>query len=285
MGKIRIVADSTADIPAELREKHGITMISLKVLFGEEVYSDAVDLTPEEFYARLKTSPVMPTTSQPSPADFVEVYESLLQEDPEGPILSFHLASVLSGTYQAATIAKSMLEEAGEHIHVIDSCSASYGHGMQVVLAAEMAEAGASVEDILAAVAKRKESCQIYFLVDTLDYLQKGGRIGKAAAMIGSLLNIKPILSLEPSGAVTSVDKARGSKKAMAKIVELLKNHFGNQEVGLIVAGTDDEVIRDELEARVKAELNVKEVSYTTVGTVIGTHTGPGTSAVFLYKV
>lgn len=285
MGKIRIVTDSTADIPIELREKHGITMISLKVLFGEETYLDAVDMTPAQFYARLKSSPVMPTTSQPSPADFVEVYEALLKEDPTGPILSFHLASVLSGTYQAATIAKSMLEEAGEHIHVIDSCSASYGHGMQVILAAELAESGASVEEILAAIDKRKQSCHIYFLVDTLDYLQKGGRIGKAAAMIGSLLNIKPILSLEPSGAVTSVEKARGSKKAMAKIVELLKHHYGNDEVVLIVAGTDDEAVANELETRVKAELNVKEVGYTTVGTVIGTHTGPGTSAVFLYKV
>ncbi|MFC6331247.1 DegV family protein [Paenibacillus septentrionalis] len=285
MGNIRIVTDSTADIPVDVREKYGITMISLKVLFGEETYRDAVDLTPEEFYARLKTSPVMPTTSQPSPADFVEVYEALLKEDPTGPIISLHLASVLSGTFQSATIAKSMIEVEGADIHVIDSCSASYGHGMQVLLAAQMAEAGASVEEILAAIENRQKNYEVYFLVDTLDYLQKGGRIGKAAAMIGSLLNIKPILSLEPNGAVTSVEKARGSKKAMAKIVEMLKQKLGDEPVALIVAGTDDEAIRNELEARVTAELNVKEVHHTTVGTVIGTHTGPGTSAVFLYKV
>lgn len=285
MGNIRIVTDSTADIPVELREKYGITMISLKVLFGEETYLDAVDLTPEQFYSRLKTSPVMPTTSQPSPADFIEVFEKLLEEDPEGPILSFHLASVLSGTYQSATIAKSMLEEAGANIHVIDSCSASSGHGMLVVLAAKLAEQGASVEEILQAVKERRENSEVYFLVDTLEYLQKGGRIGKAAAMIGSILNIKPILSLESNGQVTSVDKARGSKKAMAKIVELLKTKYSNTEVGLIVAKTDDEAIANELEERVKAELNVKELHYSTVGTVIGTHTGPGTSAVFLYKV
>lgn len=285
MGNIRIVTDSTADIPADVREKYGITMISLKVLFGEETFRDAVDLTPEEFYARLKSSPVTPTTSQPSPADFVEVYEALLAEDPTGPILSFHLASVLSGTYQSATIAKSMIEVEGADIHVIDSCSASFGHGMQVLLAAQMAEEGASVEEILEAVEKRKQSCEIYFLVDTLEYLQKGGRIGKAAAMIGSLLNIKPILSLEANGAVTSVDKARGSKKAMAKIVELLQQSYGEAPVALVVAGTDDEAIANELEERVKAGLNVKHVHHTTVGTVIGTHTGPGTSAVFLYKV
>jgi len=285
VSKVRIVTDSTADIPADVREKYGITMISLKVLFGEETYLDAVDLTTEEFYSRLKASPVLPKTSQPSPADFLDVYERLLAEDPTAPIVSIHLASVLSGTYQSATIAKSMVEIEGADIRVIDSCSASFGHGMQVVLAAQMAENGASADDIVAATAQRQKNTGIYFLVDTLDYLQKGGRIGKAAAMIGSLLNIKPILSLEPNGTVTAVDKARGSKKAMAKIVELLKQSFGNDELALVVAKTDDEATTNELRDRLTAELNIKEIYYTTVGTVIGTYTGPGTSAVFLYKV
>lgn len=285
MSKVRIVTDSTADIPADVREKYGITMVSLKVLFGEETYRDAVDLTTEEFYSRLTASPVLPKTSQPSPAEFLEVYEQLLAEDPTTPIVSIHLASVLSGTYQSATIAKSMVEIEGADIRVIDSCSASYGHGMQVVLAAQMAENGASADEIVAAAAERQQNTGIYFLVDTLDYLQKGGRIGKAAAMIGSILNIKPILSLEPNGTVTAVDKARGSKKAMAKIVELLKQRFGNDELALAVAKTNDEATANELRDRLTAELNIKEIHYTTVGTVIGTYTGPGTSAVFLYKV
>jgi len=285
MGNIRIVTDSTADIPAEALEKYGITMVSLKVLFGEETFRDAIDMTTDDFYARLKTSSVVPTTSQPSPAEFSEVYERLLAEDPTGPIISIHLASVLSGTYQSATIAQSMIEAEDANITVVDSKSASYGNGMQVILAAKMAEAGASVEEILAAIEERQKSAEIFFLVDTLEYLQKGGRIGRAAALIGSLLNIKPILSLDEVGAVFSADKARGSKKAMAKIVELLKEAYGNAEVGLVVAKTDDVVVAQELEARVTAELNVKEIHYTAVGTVIGTHTGPGTSAVFLYKV
>ncbi|URN93288.1 MAG: DegV family protein [Candidatus Pristimantibacillus lignocellulolyticus] len=285
MGNIRIVTDSTADIPAEALEKYGITMVSLKVLFGEETFRDAIDMTTDDFYARLKTSSVVPTTSQPSPAEFSEVYERLLAEDPTGPIISIHLASVLSGTYQSATIAQSMIEAEDANITVVDSKSASYGNGMQVILAAKMAEAGASVEEILAAIEERQKSAEIFFLVDTLEYLQKGGRIGRAAALIGSLLNIKPILSLDEVGAVFSADKARGSKKAMAKIVELLKEAYGDAEVGLVVAKTDDVTVAQELEARVTAELNVKEIHYTAVGTVIGTHTGPGTSAVFLYKV
>ncbi|MCR8656128.1 DegV family protein [Paenibacillus endoradicis] len=285
MGNIRIVTDSTADIPADAREKYGITMVPLKVLFGEETFRDAIDMTTDDFYARLKTSTVMPTTSQPSPAEFSDVYERLLAEDPTGPIISIHLASVLSGTYQSATIAQSMIEAEDANITVIDSKSASYGNGMQVILAAKMAEAGASVEEIVAAIEERQKNAEIYFLVDTLEYLQKGGRIGRAAALIGSLLNIKPILSLDEVGAVYSADKARGSKKAMAKIVELLKEAYGDAEVGLVVAKTDDATIAQELEARVTAELNVKEIHYTAVGTVVGTHTGPGTSAVFLYKV
>lgn len=285
MGNVRIVTDSTADIPAEIREQYGITMVPLRVLFGEEAYRDAIDLTPDQFYARLKTSTVMPTTSQPSPAEFSEVYEALLAEDPSAPIISIHLASVLSGTYQSATIAQSMIEAEEANITVVDSKSASYGNGMQVVLAAKMAQAGASVEEILAAIDARQKDSEIFFLVDTLEFLHKGGRIGKASALIGSLLNIKPILSLEKDGSVYSVDKARGSKKAMSKIVELIKSKFGNDAVGLIVAKTDDEAIAKELEARVTAELNVKEVHYTQVGTVIGTHTGHGTSAVFLYRV
>lgn len=285
MSKIRIVTDSTADIPAAVREKYSITMISLKVLFGEETYRDAVDLSTEEFYARLKNSSDLPKTSQPSPADFLEVYERLLQEDPSAPIISIHIASVLSGTYQSATIAKSMVEVEGADIRVIDSCSASYGHGMQVVLAAQLAQEGASADDIVAAIDQRQQNNGVYFLVDTLDYLHKGGRIGKAAAMIGSLLNIKPILSLEPNGTVTAVDKARGSKKAMTKIVELMKDKFGTDQLGLIIAKTDDEAAAQELENRLTAELNIKEINYTTVGTVIGTYTGPGTAAAFFYKV
>ena len=285
MGNIRIVTDSTADIPADVREKYGITMVSLKVLFGEETYRDAIDMTTDDFYARLKTSSIMPTTSQPSPAEFNDVYERLLAEDSTGPIISIHIASVLSGTYQSATIARSMIEAEDANITVIDSKSASSGHGMLVVLAAKMAQDGASVEEILAAIEERRQYAEVFFLVDTLEYLQKGGRIGKAAALIGSLLNIKPILSLDEAGAVYSADKARGSKKAMSKIVELLKAAYGDAPVGLIVAKTDDPMNAKELETRVTAELNVKEIHYTAVGTVIGTHTGPGTSAVFLYKV
>jgi DegV family protein with EDD domain len=286
MGYVKIVTDSTADIFPEVREQFGIKMIPLKVLFREETYLDAIDLTADNFYDKLKASEVLPTTSQPSPAEFSELYEEILNADPECQIISIHISSVLSGTYQSATIAKSMLDEDKEsRVFVVDGKSASFGTGNQVLLAAEMASKGASVEAILDALQSRQENYAVYFLVDTLEYLQKGGRIGKAASLVGSLLSIKPILSLEPDGRVFSLDKARGQKKAIARTVELAKERFGDARVNVVVAYADDKAPALELEAKVVEGLNVQEVQYTTVGAVIGTYTGPGVCAVFIYKV
>ncbi|RIX49918.1 DegV family protein [Paenibacillus nanensis] len=284
MGNVRIVTDSTSDIPAEVRERLGITMVPLKVVFGEETFSDAVTITPEQFYERLRTTQELPTTSQPSPADFLEAYERLIDEDSDSPIISFHLASVLSGSYQAGTIAASMVERAAD-ITIVDCKSASYGSGLQVVRAAELAQAGESKERILEEVQRLRSNMGLYFLVDSLDNLQKGGRIGRASALIGSILNIKPILSLDQDGGVYSVDKVRGSKKAMGRIAELLKAEFGDSPVALVIAKTDNVEAAEELGERVKNELNVKEIIHTTVGSVIGTHAGPGTCAVFVYRM
>nr|WP_168121940.1 DegV family protein [Paenibacillus sp. HB172176] len=283
MGKVRIVTDSTSDIPVEVRRRLGIEMIPLRVLFGEEAFLDAVTIEPEQLFAKIQSSSTFPTTSQPSPVEFEEVYERLLSESPHSPIISIHLASVLSGTYQSARIASSAFEE--RDITVVNSCSASYGIGMLVVKAAEMAEAGSSRDEILAEIDRLRKDTQVFFLVDTLEFLQKGGRIGKASALIGSILNIKPILSLDSDGTVFPTDKVRGSKKAIGRITELLKQSFGDDPVRVILAWTDSQPPAMELGERVKAELNVQEIGYTTVGSVIGLHAGPGTSAVFVNRV
>ncbi|MCA0753955.1 DegV family protein [Paenibacillus sp. N4] len=283
MGKVRIVTDSTADIPADIREKLGITMVPLKVLFGEETYLDAVTIHAEQFYEKLAHAPVLPTTSQPSPHEFSEVYQRLLDEDADSPIISIHLSAALSGTHQSAVIAQSMLE-GGADLTIVDSKSASYGFGLCVVKAAEMALAGETKERILEEIAQLQRNTQLYFLVDSLDFLQKGGRIGKASALIGSILNIKPILSLDNDGVVLAVDKVRGTKKAMARIIELLKQQFGDEPVSATMAWTNPNPAGDELTRLVISEFNVQAINYTTVGTVIGTHTGPGTSAVFMHR-
>ncbi len=284
LGKVRIVTDSTADIPEEIRQRLGISMVPLKVLFGEETFLDAVTIKSEGFYEKLAQASALPTTSQPSPVEFSDVYQRLLEEDAEAPIISLHLSAALSGTYQSAFIAQSMLEEEAD-LTILDSKSASYGFGMRVVKAAEMAQAGESKERIIEEIERLANGTELYFLVDTLEYLQKGGRIGKASALIGSILNIKPILSLDPDGVVLAVDKVRGTKKAMARIVELLKKTYGDEPVGMTMAYSLHKETAGELYELLKSQFNVQAVSWTTIGAVIGTHTGPGTSAVFMYRM
>jgi len=265
MCAMKIVVDSTSDIPAEECQRLGIEMMPLKVHFGEETYLDGVTIGPDNFYDMLEASTVMPTTSQPSPNEFLELYQRILDKEPGAQILSFHLSSEFSGTYQSAVIAKSMLE--GEHdITVIDSRSASYGFGAAALLAAELLK-----------------GIRIYFLVDTLEYLQRGGRIGKAAALIGGLLNIKPILTIQ-DGVVAPVDKTRGTKKAMGRILEMLEEEFGRSPVHVGIGWSKYDEHAKELLARVQEKFDVRSVRQVLLGGVIGAHVGPGTSAVFMYK-
>lgn len=284
MSAIHLVTDSTADIPQAIRDRHHITMVPLKVHFGEETYLDAVTLSSEEFYPKLAASQSLPTTSQPSPADFVEVYERLLDEQ-DGEIISIHLSSAFSGTYQSAVLAKSMLEERGERITVIDSKSASYGIGMLAVAAAEWIAAGRSQEEIVEHMYKMRRGTKLYFLVDTLEYLHKGGRIGKAAALFGSLLNIKPILSIDDDGVIVPVDKVRGHKKAVSRIMELLQQDFAGKKVQVGIAHSDAIEAADQLSARIREQFDVEEMTYTFIGPVIGTHVGGGAIAVFIREM
>lgn len=281
--QVIIVTDSTADITRELREELGIVMVPLKVHFGHEVYEDSVTIESDEFFSKLVASDVLPTTSQPSPADFMEVYDRLMQEHPGASIISVHLSSALSGTYQSAVLATSLLEQEGD-IEVIDSKIASYGYGIAVVKAARMAKEGAGKAEILAEIARLRDDIRLYFLVDTLEYLQKGGRIGKAAALFGSILNIKPILTVDNEGMVAAVDKVRGQRKAMARIMELLKQDFDGVPVHIMMASAQHEGNATELLELAKAHFDVREVGFTKLGAVIGTHVGPGAAAIFMTR-
>ncbi|GGG12826.1 DegV family protein [Paenibacillus abyssi] len=281
--KIRIVTDSTSDIPSDVRERLGIEMVPLKVHFGVDVFMDGVTIESDEFYTKLAASEKLPTTSQPSPADFMEVYQRILQEEPGVQIISIHLSSALSGTYQSAVLANSLIEEEAD-ITVIDSKSASYGFGKIVVAAAQMVQAGSTKEEILAEVQRLRNGLGLYFLVDTLEFLQKGGRIGKAAALFGTILNIKPILTVDDEGTVAPVDKVRGKKKAMQRIVDLLKEDFGNDPVHITLAYSKYEAGAQELHELAKVHFNIQETNYTKIGAVIGTHVGPGAAAIFMFR-
>lgn len=281
MAKIKIVTDSTADIPKHLADELDITVVPLKVHFGEESFVEGVDITAEAFYDKLAAADQLPTTSQPSPADFLDVYKKTAAE-PGDEIISIHISAALSGTYQSAVLAKQLLEEEIP-VHIVDTRYASFGHGMMVVTAARAAREGKPAEEILELIEKKRAESRIYFIVDTLQYLYKGGRIGKASALFGSLLNIKPILTIDDAGEVAPVDKVRGQKNALARMIELLQRDFGDRAIELYVGHANAREAAEELKNLIVAKMNAEPKSYIDVGAVIGTHAGPGTLAVFAF--
>ncbi|HZG58389.1 DegV family protein [Paenibacillus sp.] len=284
MAKVRIVVDSTADLPKDVRERLGIEMVPLKVHFGNETYLDSVTLSSSDFFVKLAAAKEMPTTSQPSPVDFVDVYKKLLEE-PETVIISLHLSSAFSGTYQSAVLAKSLLE-GDERIRIVDSKSASLGFGLLAIAAAEAAAEGADAEACLARIEEVQQRTQLYFLVDTLEYLHRNGRIGKASAVFGSLLNIKPILSIDPAeGVIYPVDKIRGSRKAMNRIIELLQDKFAGVPVDVTFVHANALEGAQDFAALLGDRFTVRNTSYYELGPVVGTHVGPGTLGLFVTAV
>ncbi|MGM1050328.1 MAG: DegV family protein [Bacillota bacterium] len=283
MKKTVIVTDSTADIPADLVKKYDIRIVPLRLMFGSDTYLDGVEISAGEFYKKLVESTQLPTTSQPSPADFVGVYDSILKEFPGCSILSMHLSSGMSGTYQSALLATSLIEGEAD-ITVWDSKSASYGYGLFIVHAAQLAAEGLPVEEILSSTEELRSKRCLYFLVDTLEYLQKGGRIGKASAVLGTLLNIKPILSIDDEGIIYSVEKVRGRKKATARMIELFQNDLaGVTNINVAVGTTADPASVDDFLEQLSAVFTVKETVLSDIGPVIGSHVGPGTIAAYIW--
>ena len=279
MSQISIVTDSTADLPPALCQEYGITVVPLKVIFGQESFRDGVDLTSGQFFQRLRESPQLPTTSQPAPSEFLAAYQPLAQRGDS--IISIHLASSLSGTFQSAQLAKTML--AYPDLEVVDSRSASLGLGQLALAAARAARAGLDKEEVLAVVTRAMASLRVYFLVDTLEYLQKGGRIGRAQAFLGTLLSIKPLLALRDSG-VHPLEKARGKARGLDRLAEIIAAGFPpDQPVWCgLVHGSDPEGL-SQLRERVVSRLNCTQVLTAEVGPVIATHTGPGVLGVMAF--
>ncbi|HHX76986.1 MAG TPA: DegV family protein [Firmicutes bacterium] len=269
---VRIVTDSTSDLPREFVEELDIKIVPLNVHFGEETFLDWVELKPEDFFAKLRQSDIMPRTSQPSPGDFVTAYKEVAGTGDS--IISIHISDKLSGTCQSAYMARDMLKD--YDIEVINSKITAMALGYVVIEAARAAKAGKSKEEILEIINKNLEVMHIFFLVDTLEYLQKNGRIGKASAFLGGMLNVKPILSLN-DGVVVPVEKVRGKTRARKRLVELLKERIpaGKAIKGTIVHGDALEEA-EELAEALKEEFEIKELIITMIGSIIGSHTGPG---------
>ena len=283
LAKVFVVTDSTADIPKDLERALGITVVPLKVHIQEKTYLDGETITPVEFYEKLKEADHLPTTSQPSPLDFVQTYQRLATEK-DAKIISIHLSAALSGTVQSAQLAKGMVNEEGIEVTVFDTKKASYSIGIIVVAVAEAIKQGKTYEELISLTNDLINQTEVYFMVDTLTYLQKGGRIGKAASLFGSLLNIKPILTLNEQGEVFPIDKVRGTNKALQKIIQLLSNYAGDAPVRLGISHAVNESQALMLSEMIKEKLDVTDFVLTEIGPVIGTHVGPGTIAVMLLK-
>jgi DegV family protein with EDD domain len=286
MSLVRVVTDSTADIPASIVEELGIAIVPLKVHFGKDTFLDGVNIQPDEFYKKLQSSTELPTTSQPSPIDFLDTYKKIRQnlvEEEKVQIISIHLSSALSGTVQSASLAQSMLDNQID-ITVIDSKKASYAIGIIVVEVARAAKAGMSKEECIALAKYLIKESVVYFLVDSLAYLRKGGRIGKASALIGGILNIKPILSLDEYGEVYAIDKVRGNKKALLRIIQLLKEFSKDKEVHVGLSHASSSSTAQEVLLQISKEFKIKDQVITNIGPVIGTHVGPNTLAIMMIK-
>ena len=268
---VRVVTDSTGDLPTEMAEELGIEVVPLNVHFGTDTYRDNIDITADEFYERLVSSPRTPTTSQPSVGAFLEVYQKILEEGADG-IVSVHISAKLSGTWNSSVQAREQLDDPSK-VEVVDTGQASMGLGWVAVAAAKAAQAGGSLEEVASAARSAAEGVQVLFLVDTLEYLQKGGRIGKAQAMFGSVLSIKPLLTLQ-DGEVHPLEKVRTRGKGVARLVQLVQEAAPLQRMAVLYTTTEDEARA--LAERLSPCVPSGEIVIGRLGTVVGTYAGPG---------
>ncbi|MFL7813067.1 MAG: DegV family protein [Anaerolineales bacterium] len=272
MSKVAVVTDSSPYIPQEIIEENNIHVVPLTVIWGEENYYDGVDITPVEFYKRLETAKVMPSTSQPSVADFEVLFRKLHQQGYD--ILAVLISEDLSGTISSATQAKNMLPEA--KIEIINSRSLAMALGFQVLAAARAANQGASLEDCKRLVLDARDKAGVVFVLDTLEFLHRGGRIGGAKRFVGTLLNVKPVLAID-DGLVVPLDSVRTQKKALERIVDLIDERTaGRQNIRLATLHANNpETARFILDQALKRIPAVEQV-FSEVSPVIGTHAGPG---------
>jgi DegV family protein with EDD domain len=276
MGRIAFVTDSVAGVPADQVKNYDITVVPLQVIFGTDTFRDGIDLTQAEFFQRLKAAKTLPTTSQPTVGDFESAYGKLLADPEVDSIISVHISSALSGTYSAATQAAERLSAGGsKQIAVIDSYNVYMCEGLMAVNGARAAEQGKSHEEIVRMIEAMKPRMQLLVLVDTLEYLQRGGRIGGAQAMLGSLLNVKPILHIK-HGRVEPLERVRTRRKAMERLVEIAAESAQRKPVQIAVGHAEAEEDARTLSKMVREKLNVTEEFTSDLGPVISTHTGPG---------
>ena len=268
---VRIVTDSTADIPADLAKSLGITVVPLSVQFGSESFKDGIEITSDQFFEKLQKSSVLPKTSQPSAGDFLEVYKKF----PNDQIVSIHIAQKLSGTFNSATVAS---QQAGpDRIAVVDSRLVSMGLGMVAMETARKAKEGMGFKEATQFAEACIKRVHCLLTLETLEYLQKGGRIGKAQAFLGSTLGIKPVLSVR-DGEVHPVERVRTRAKAIEKVIEMSTAIPGASRYFVMHSSAQQDA---EMVAKRLRDLSPgKDVGIGKLGPVIGVYAGPGTVAI-----
>jgi len=272
MSKVAIVTDSTAYLPENLVQEYGIHVLPLKVIWGEESLDDGVDIMPSEFYIRLAQSNTMPTTSQVTVGEFQQLFEKLHAAGHE--ILAILISNSLSGTMASAELAKAELPEAT--IELFDSQSTISELAFQALAGARAAHSGASLAECIAVVEKARESSGVVFAVDTMEFLHRGGRIGGGKRFLGTVLNIKPILTIK-DGKVDALDQARTRRKSLKRLVEIVAGRVaGKSNLRLGVSHANDPAEAQKLLEMATAEMSPVETMITELSPVIGTHVGPG---------
>ncbi len=275
MSKIAIVTDSTAYIPPELVQKHALTITPLVVIWGEEIFEDGTEIHPEQFYTRLQTAKVMPSTSQATPATMKSAFEKLI--DQGNDVLGIFISSKLSGTIQSAIQAKDLMKKGADKVTVVDSETTAMAMGFQVLTVANAIADGANLEDALTLAEKARKNSGVYFAVDTLEFLHRGGRIGGAQRFLGTALNMKPVLTVQDGG-VEAVERIRTKRKARNRVIELVTEQVqGNDNIRLATLHANAADEARALLDQAAEQINPVETVFSEVSPVIGTHTGPGT--------
>ncbi len=280
MNNIAILTDSTANLPAEWVKQYAIRIIPLKIHFGSETYLDGIDLTPEEFYMRLPNSKSLPTTSQPPIQDFLMAFNSLADEGATGIVVPL-ISSGISGTVDSARLAAGMITRVP--VEIIDTHITSMGQVLIILAAARAAEQGASLQEVRQAADEVVKRLKVFFAVDTLEYLHRGGRINGASRYFGTALDIKPILFFNSEGKIDALERVRTKRKSWQRMIELAEEQANGRpvHVGIVHANAPGaaQKFRDEVEQR----LNCKEIFTVEFSPVIGVHVGPGTIGIALY--
>lgn len=279
MSNVAILTDSTTFLPSDVIQAHGIHVVPLKVLWDGEAYQDGIDISPSEFYTRLATSSTLPTTSQPSVHDFLEAYETLAatHEAIVAPLIS----SGISGTVESAVIAARQFQRIP--VYVVDTLATSAAQALVVLAAARAAARGQPAEAIAQHAQVLVKKMRTYFVVDTLKYLHKGGRIGGASHYLGTALSIKPILYFTEEGKIDALERVRTRRKALRRLLELVTTAAGETPVHIGVIHAEAPKQADILRETLEQQLNCQESIMLELSPVLGVHVGPGTVGVAIY--